>query len=163
MKDSCATTTAMVTLLPYFVTGLGGNGRYGFGMPVERQPGALQRQLWHDGRRSSPTGITFEFWSIAGGGTLDRQLHDRLLPSRSELGHVRPTSSGRSSRGSDVRQQRTTPGRPSARPSLASLPVDDLLFGIGWIYLRNSSPGSTSVSDRTFKSPAQIRVAHRRR
>ena len=56
--------------LPYFVTGLGGNGIYDFGPPIAGS--AVRYNASHGTMlvQASDATITFEFVSIAGGGTL---------------------------------------------------------------------------------------------
>ncbi|MCW2285377.1 hypothetical protein M2323_003316 [Rhodoblastus acidophilus] len=75
------------SVMPYFVTGLGGAQRYGFSTPVA---GSQVRYNANDGTmliQASDATITFEFWSVANGGTLidtytiDRQGADPLLAS----------------------------------------------------------------------------------
>jgi hypothetical protein len=59
------------TDLPYFVTGAGGQSLHSFNSTPE--PGSVVRYNADHGTMivtASETGITFEFWSIAGGGTL---------------------------------------------------------------------------------------------
>ncbi len=57
-------------IMPYFVTGLGGKSIYGFSTPIE---GSQFRYASNYGSmivNATSTEITFEFWSIANGGTL---------------------------------------------------------------------------------------------
>ncbi|MCW2275178.1 hypothetical protein M2321_002763 [Rhodoblastus acidophilus] len=77
--------------LPYFVTGLGGAQRYAFNTPVA---GSQVRYNANDGTmliQASDATITFEFWSVANGGTLidtytiDRQGADPLLASDDDV------------------------------------------------------------------------------
>jgi hypothetical protein len=66
MRDANSDGTAF----PYFVTGLGGGGRYDFGSPIA---GSTVRYSANYGTmlvQASDTSITFEFVSVAGGGTL---------------------------------------------------------------------------------------------
>ena len=54
----------------YFTTGAGGKSLYSFGTPV---PGSEARYNSNYGSmiiEASSTSITFEFWSVEGGGTL---------------------------------------------------------------------------------------------
>jgi hypothetical protein len=56
--------------LPYFVTGLGGHSRYGFGTPVAGSEVRYSADYGTMVVEASDTAITFEFWSIARGGSL---------------------------------------------------------------------------------------------
>jgi hypothetical protein len=74
------------TVLPYFVTGLGGNTRYGFGLPVA---GSAVRYSSDWGTmliQASDESITFEFVAITGGGmgtVIDSYTIERTLQAAS--------------------------------------------------------------------------------
>ncbi|MDW4550721.1 metallophosphoesterase [Defluviimonas sp. D31] len=58
-------------VLPYFVSGLGGHSNiYGFATPVEGSEVRYNADYGTMLVQASETSITFEFWSVAGGGTL---------------------------------------------------------------------------------------------
>ena len=56
-------------LLPYFITGLGGASRYAFGSPVEGSQVRYNDDYGTMLIQASDESITFEFWSVEGGGT----------------------------------------------------------------------------------------------
>ncbi|MCU9849246.1 cadherin domain-containing protein [Defluviimonas sp. WL0024] len=57
-------------VLPYFVTGLGGHGITGFATPIGGSEVRYNGDYGTMLVQASETSITFEFWSVAGGGTL---------------------------------------------------------------------------------------------
>jgi hypothetical protein len=57
-------------VLPYFVTGLGGRGIYGFNQPVAGSEVRYNGDYGAMLIQASDATITFQFWSIADGGTL---------------------------------------------------------------------------------------------
>ena len=54
----------------YFTTGAGGRSLYSFGTPVSGSEVRFNSDYGSMIIEASSTSITFEFWSIAGGGTL---------------------------------------------------------------------------------------------
>ena len=56
--------------MPYFVTGAGGRSLYNFGTPVTGSAVRYNANYGSMRVQASDTSITFEFWSVAGGGTL---------------------------------------------------------------------------------------------
>ncbi len=56
--------------MPYFVTGAGGYTLYNFGTPVSGSTVRYNANYGSMRVQASNSNITFEFWSIAGGGTL---------------------------------------------------------------------------------------------
>ena len=71
--------------MPYFVAGLGGFGRYDFSTPVDGSQIRYNSDYGAMLIQASDATITFEFWSVANGGTLidsytiDREGADPLL------------------------------------------------------------------------------------
>ncbi len=84
------------TFLPYFITGLGGASRYGFGTPIDgskvRYNGDYGTMLIQANEES----ITFEFWAVTGGGTgrlIDSFTIDNLASaSRATANALIPTA-----------------------------------------------------------------------
>ncbi len=56
--------------MPYFTTGAGGMSLYGFGTPVTGSQVRYNANYGSMRVQASSASITFEFWSVAGGGTL---------------------------------------------------------------------------------------------
>ena len=66
--------------LTYVVNGAGGNGLAGFGSPIA---GSAVRYNGDHGAMlvtATATNIVYEFWSVAGGGTLIDRFTDQLMP-----------------------------------------------------------------------------------
>ena len=78
-------------VMPYFVAGLGGRGRYDFSTPVAGSQVRYSSDYGAMLVQASDSTITFEFWSVANGGqlidsyTIDRQGADPLLASGDDI------------------------------------------------------------------------------
>jgi Ca2+-binding RTX toxin-like protein len=77
--------------MPYFVTGLGGFGKYGLGTTVSGSQVFYSADYGAMLIQASDATITFEFWSVANGGTLidsytiDREGADPLLADGDDI------------------------------------------------------------------------------
>ena len=117
--------------LPYFTTGLGGNGHYGFGTPVAGSQVRYSADYGTIVVEASHTAITFEFWSIAGGGSLI-DSYTIALPGRANLAtFAQPDLAVIDSENDEeptFYNRDDASGAPVPQPLLASLLPDDLLL-----------------------------------